>query len=141
MRIRVAVLVAAIAVSAGACTDSPVAFEDIPGVWEAISVNGSPVPGFVTIKVGMEEEARSARYELYTFLDDGTCRVVLNYSQGEISHNLCRWDRHEDPAAITIVLGDGDPELFLSGIVNGSLLTVSTPNPGGDPNIRVYRKQ
>ena len=141
MHRRAVVSVAVMAMGGSACGDDPVGMEDIPGVWEAISVNGSPVPGFVTINVGTEEEARSARYDLYTFVAGGTCQVVLNYSQGEVSHDLCRWERLEEPGAITIVLSDGGLDVFLSGIVIGSLMTVTLPNEGGDPNIHVYRKQ
>ena len=115
--------------------------EDIPGVWEALSVNGSPVPGFVTINVGLEEESRSARYELYTFVENDTCQLVQNYSQGELTNDLCRWERLEEPGAITIVLSDSGLDVILSGIVIGSLMTVTNPNDGGDPNIHVYRKQ
>ena len=104
-------------------------------------MNGSPVPGFVTINVETEEEAQAARYELYTFVDDGTCQLVWNYSLGELTNDLCRWERLEEPGAITIVLSARRVDLPLSGIVIGSLLTVTMPNEGGDPNIRVYRKQ
>ena len=134
-------MVAAVAVSGSACGDDPVGMEDIPGVWEAISVNGSPVPGFVTINVGTEAEAQAARYELYTFVDDGTCQLVWNYSLGELTNDLCRWERLEEPGALTIALSARRVDLPLSGIVIGSLLTVTMPNEGGDPNIRVYRKQ
>ncbi len=141
VRVRATVLVAAMAIGVSTCGDDPVGVEDIPGVWEAISVNGSPVPGFVTINVGTGEEARSVRYDLYTFLDGGTCKVVLNYSQGELSHEFCRWELGEDAGTITIVLSAGGLDWFLPGVVNGALMTVTMPNEGGDPNIHVYRKQ
>ena len=78
---------------------------------------------------------------MYTFVGDGTCQLVWNYSQGELTNDLCRWERLEEPGALTIVLSARGVDSLLSGIVIGSLLTVTMPNEGGDPNIRVYRKQ
>jgi len=141
MHLRAVVSVAVMVIGGSACGDDPVGMEDIPGVWEAISVNGSPVPGFVTINVGLEEESRSARYELYTFVESDACQLVQNYSRGELTSDLCRWARLEEPGAITIVLSDSGLDVILSGIVIGSLMTVTIPNEGGDPNIHVYRKQ
>ena len=61
--------------------------------------------------------------------------AVLGIAWADIceSQNLvadCEWG----------VLGGG-LDWFLSGTVNGALMTVTMPNEGGNPNIHVYRKR
>ena len=136
-RIRAVVLVAAMAVGASACGDS-FGVEDMHGVWEAISVNGSDVPGSVPIHVGSDTETMQIDHDRLTLSDGNTCTIHQSVDGSAATIDECEWVLDVDAKRITI-------ELFGSfsgsGPVSGSSITMSWPNEGGDPNVVVYQKQ
>ena len=143
MRRLVAVLVLT-GIGAGgmwACGGDTLGVEDIPGIWEAISVNGSDVPGSVPTYVGGDTEIVEVVYDRFTFFDGNTC--VYSFQQDGFADTLdgCEWERHEDPKRITIKPFAEFSDYSISGTVSGGRMTMSWPNEGGQPNVAVYQKQ
>jgi len=136
-RLRAVAWLTAAAVAGVSCGDS-LGIEDIPGVWEGMSVNGVSLPGSVPINVGSGTEIIEIDYDRLTFYDGNTCIVNQSVEDIEFTSDECEWVLDVDAKQITVELFDS---YAASGAVNGGTMTMNWPNEGGDPNIAVYRKQ
>ena len=106
-------------------------------------MNGSALPGAVTLNRGTSTEVVEVVYDRITFFDGNTCLNTYQWEAG-VTTLFCLWVLDEDAQRITVELFDPITGAKLaqgSGTVSGDGITMSWPNTGGDPNVTVYQMQ
>lgn len=110
------------------------------GRWEGVVGNGADIPGEVPLFVGAGRDTVNfvrSRFQLST---EGKCSYEVGLDDPP-STNLnedCTYAVDGSTGAIGITL-DGD--YVISGTIEGTTMTLSWPNAGGQPNIFEYAKE
>jgi len=125
---------------AGACTDS-LSIDEVIGEWEAVSVNGTPVPGEVLIFVGDSTRTIPIEYDRFQFFEGGKCLSLLQYETARRTECEYRIDVERQTVTIEFPM-IGPPFAFeIPGTFDGGQLTLRIPNRGGPPNVSVYQRR
>ncbi len=106
-------------------------------------MNGSALPGAVTLNRGTSTEIVEVVFDRFTFFDGNTCVRTYQWEAGEGTIH-CEWVLDEDAQRITVEILDlfsGATLDQVSGTVSGDGITMSWRNTGGDPNVIVYQRQ
>lgn len=123
--------------------DNTLGIEDVLGVWRAIRVNGSPVPGDVDLYEGPYTRVVAFAFDRVEFLVGGRC-VRSTGMAGDTTEAVgCMYvlDLEQD----RVGLGVEPPRVSLDiggttvpGVFDGLEMTLRWPNDSNPPNVIVY---